>query len=122
MSAEAVRWSCARCRVSVGLLDGSPTRMPATWTRSAESSFCLTCSRALAGEAALDSAPPSSSREELFLLRREAVIRFEIGRTPLAPNRTIALACRTSPKKVASVREALGISAPEQPSIAPGGS
>lgn len=69
----------------------------------------------------MDSAPPTCSREELFLLRREAVIRFEIGRTPLAPNRTIAQACRTSPKKVASVRDALPGVASEQLSAAPGG-
>jgi hypothetical protein len=107
VGAGAVRWSCARCNVSVGRLDGAPTRLPATWTRAGDSTLCLICSRALAGEAAMDSAPADCSREERYLLRREAVIRFEIDRTPLAPNRTIALACRTSPKKVASVRESL---------------
>jgi hypothetical protein len=75
--------------------------------RSGDSAFCLTCSRALAGEAGLDSAPASSSREELHRLRREALIRFEIGRVPLAPNRAIANSCRTSAKAVASVRDAL---------------
>jgi hypothetical protein len=121
VSAEAVRWSCSRCQVSVGLLDGTPSILPASWSRSGDSAFCLTCSRALAGEAAMDSAPPASSREELFLLRREAVIRFEIDRTPLAPNRTIALACRTSPKKVASVRDALEVGVSAQLPVAPGG-
>lgn len=55
----------------------------------------------------MDSAPPACSRDELFLLRRDAVIRFEIDRTPLAPDRIIAHACRTSPRKVASVRREL---------------
>lgn len=93
--------------MSVGRLDGAPSDLPDTWTRAGASTFCLTCSRALAGEAALDSAPDASSREERVRLRREAVIRFEIGRAPLAPNRTIAHACRTSPKTVATIREAL---------------
>ena len=78
-----------------------------TWTRTGDSIFCLTCSRALAGEAALDTAPATSTREERFLLQREAVIRFEIDRTPLAADRIIAHACRTSPRKVASIRAAL---------------
>lgn len=103
----SVRWTCARCDVSVGRLDGAPSPLPETWTRSGPSTFCLTCSRALAGEAALDSAPDTSSREDRVRLRREAVIRFEIDRAPLAPNRTIAHACRTSAGTVASIREAL---------------
>lgn len=107
MSAGAVRWRCDRCLVSVGQIDGTPTRLPATWTCSGDSAFCLTCSRALAGEAALDSAPDACSGEERIRLRREALILFEIDRTPLAPNRAIANACRTSPKTVANVRDML---------------
>src|SRR5690242_7302797 len=101
MAARAVRWSCTRCKVSVGRLDAAPTALPETWTLSGEAAFCLTCSRALAGEAAVDSAPAECTREERFLLQREAVIRFEIDRTPLAADRIIAHACRTSPRKVA---------------------
>jgi hypothetical protein len=104
MGAGAIRWTCGRCKVSVGQLDGTSTQLPPTWTRSDGSTFCLGCSRALAGEAALDSAPSTSSQHERFLLHREAMIRFEIERTPLAPDRIVARACRTSPKKVASVR------------------
>lgn len=113
MGAEAIRWSCARCNVSVGRIDGTPTRLPATWMRSGHLTFCLTCSRALAGEAALDAAPAASSREERSRLRREALIRFEIDRAPLAPNRTIAQACRTSLSTVASVRDALDGASPD---------
>ncbi|MBS1675823.1 MAG: hypothetical protein JST08_00415 [Actinobacteria bacterium] len=121
MGAGAARWSCARCKVSVGRLDGSTTPLPTTWSRTGASTFCLICSRALAGEAAMDSAPPACSRHERFLLRRDAVIRFEIGRTPLAPDRIIARACRTSPKKVASVRKALGDIPFHHPTAARGG-
>jgi hypothetical protein len=56
-------------------------------------------------------APAATSREERVRLRRAALIEFEIGRAPEAPNRTIALACRTSTGAVASVRERLGQSA-----------
>jgi len=69
----------------------------------------------LAGEAALDSAPDASSREDRVRLRREAMIRFELDRAPLAANRTIAHACRTSPATVATIRDALA----EVPSTAP---
>lgn len=104
MSAEAVRWSCARCGVSVGRMDGEATELPESWSQVDELTHCLTCSRALAGEAAMDSAPASCTREERVRLRRTALIAFEIDRAPEAPNRRIALACRTSSAAVAAVR------------------
>jgi hypothetical protein len=55
----------------------------------------------------MDSAPASSSREDLVRLRRTALIEFEICRAPEAPDRTVALACRTSSAAVASVRDEL---------------
>jgi hypothetical protein len=107
MAAEAVRWSCARCEVSVGRIDGEPSMLPASWSRAEGQVLCLTCSRAQAGETAIDSAPVTSSREDRVRLRRTALIEFEIGRAPEAPNRTIALACRTSGAAVAAVRNEL---------------
>jgi len=104
MAAEAVRWSCARCEVSVGRIDGEATLLPATWSRSDGQVLCLTCSRAQAGEAAVELAPDATSREDLVRLRRTALIEFEIDRAPEAANRTIALACRTSSAAVAAVR------------------
>jgi hypothetical protein len=115
MAAEAVRWSCTRCEVSVGRIDGEPTLLPASWSRSDGQSLCLTCRRARAGETAMDSAPAASSREELVRLRRTALIEFEIGRVPEAPNRTIALACRTSSAAVAAVRTELELPAANAP-------
>jgi hypothetical protein len=105
MAAEAIRWSCARCKVSVGQLDGAPTELPASWSRSEDQILCLTCSRAQAGEAAMDSAPAAVSREDRVRLRRTALIEFEIDRAPEAPNATIARACRTSSAAVAAVRD-----------------
>jgi len=67
--------------------------------------FCLACSRAMAGEAAMESAPADCSPEDLARLRRKGLIEFEIGRSPEAPNRTIAQVCRTSTGAVAAIRE-----------------
>jgi hypothetical protein len=111
MATDAVRWRCARCEVSVGRIDGGPALLPASWSRSGGRLLCLACSRAQAGEAAMGSAPASISREERNRLRRTALIEFEIGRAPEAPNRTIALACRTSSSAVAVVRDKLERSA-----------
>jgi len=61
----------------------------------------------------MDSAPDASSREDRVRLRRTALIEFEIGRAPEAPNRTVANACRTSIAAVAAVRNKL-----EQPATA----
>jgi hypothetical protein len=116
MAADAIRWSCARCEVSVGRMDGEPTMLPASWSRSDGQVLCLTCSRAQAGEAAMELAPTATSREDRVRLRRTALIEFEIDRAPEAPNRTIALACRTSSAAVAAVRTELEDSATVAPS------
>lgn len=107
MAADAVRWSCARCKVSVGQIDGAASLLPPSWTLIGGGALCLTCSRAQAGEAAMETAPAASSREERVKIRRTALIEFEIDRAPEAPNRTIALACHTSPAAVAAVRSKL---------------
>jgi hypothetical protein len=88
-------------------MDGAVSGLPLNWTEVDDSAYCLSCSRALAGDAALELAPESSSREERVRLRRDAVIEFELGRTPDKPNRAIAQACRTSATAVATVRTAL---------------
>jgi hypothetical protein len=103
----------------VGRIDGSAMQLPETWTRADKEIYCLNCSRALVGEAAMDAAPPASSREERSRLRRDAVIEFEIGRTPLAPNRVIAHSCRTSLITVATVRRTLEGASSPSPAGAP---
>jgi hypothetical protein len=113
MKRGAVRWSCARCEVSVGRIDGEPTRLPETWVREDGLIYCLSCSRARAGEAAIEAAPETVSREDLARLRRNALIEFEIARAPAAPNRTVALACRTSSAAVAAIRDRLGMTVAE---------
>jgi hypothetical protein len=104
MGARAVRWNCARCEVSVGRIDGESSDLPETWSHILGLTYCLSCSRARAAEAAAEAAPESISREDMVRVRRRGLIAFEIGRSPAAPDRTIANACRTSSKTVAAVR------------------
>jgi hypothetical protein len=102
---DAIRWSCARCGVSAGRIDGKRVSLPGTWTGSGERIFCLSCSRTLAEDAATEAAPADSSREDLVRIRRRGLIEFEISRCPEASNRMIAQACRTSVGAVAAIRE-----------------
>ncbi len=118
MSTDAERWTCGRCEVSVGRIDGEMSGLPETWSAAEESVYCLSCSRARASEAAAESAPEATSREDLVRLRRTALIEFEIGRVPAAPDRTIANSCRTSSGAVAAVRGDLDRAAAEP--VAPG--
>lgn len=105
----AVRWICDRCKVSVGRLDGEGSALPGTWSVVEGVTYCLTCSRARAADAAMDALPETTSREDRFRFRRNALIAFELERTPAAPDRVIAGACRTSPKTVAAVRHELDL-------------
>lgn len=122
MRARAVRWTCARCEVSVGHIDGRARSLPGTWTRCDGLTYCLSCSRARAGEAAVVSVPETTSREDRARLKRRALIAFEIARTPAAPNRKIANACRTSALAVAAVRDVLANRPPTSEHAARGGS
>ena len=108
VTAGAARWTCAKCAVSVGRIDGEPTGRPTSWTESAEGIFCLGCSRAMAGDVAADAAASDCKPDERSRIRRRALIEFEIGRNPEAPDRRIAQSCRTSSTAVASVRASIG--------------
>lgn len=99
----------------MGRIDGEPTRLPETWAQEDGLTYCLSCSRARAGEAAVEAAPEAISREDLTRVRRNALVEFEIGRAPQAPNRTVALACRTSSAAVAAIRDRLGQAVAEAP-------
>ena len=48
----------------------------------ATATYCLSCSRARAGEAAIVSAPESTTREDRARLKRTALIDFETARAP----------------------------------------
>ena len=96
--------------------------MPATWTRSDGQTYCLGCSRARAADAAMDFAPETASPDDRIRLRRNALIEFELARTPTAPDRVVANACRTSSKAVSTVRGEMGLCSPVlEPALPPAG-
>lgn len=95
--------------MSVGRIDGVAAARPSTWTQNEDGIFCLGCSRALAGESAIDSAPEDCSSEDRARLRRSAMIEFEVRRVPDSPDRRIAQACRTSASAVKAVRERIDL-------------
>jgi hypothetical protein len=104
-----VRWSCARCEVSAGQIDDRPSPLPPTWTTSEGLAYCLSCSRARAADEAMELLPETITGEARAKLRRKALIRFEISRSPDSANRVIASACRTSTMAVAAVRDEIDI-------------
>ena len=103
---EATRWSCDRCGVSVGRMDGERVILPDTWSRTEAGLHCLGCSRAQAEDAAIEAAPAGTVHADIARIRRVARVEFEISRTPDAPDQTIARACRTSASKVEAIRNA----------------
>jgi hypothetical protein len=103
----ARRWTCKSCGVAVGRIDGESVPLPESWISGDDGDFCLTCRRARAGEAALDSIPTGSSIEDRAHARRAGLIEFEVRRSPDLTDGRIAKACRTSASTVAAARKAL---------------
>jgi hypothetical protein len=108
----ARKWTCAECGVSAGHIDREPVPMPRAWVASGEGTFCLTCRRERAAEAALVTAPLDSPVATRAKLRRAALIEFEVSRTPDQSNGTIARACRTSVAAVGKARRRLELPEP----------
>src|SRR5262245_11600851 len=101
---ESRRWTCSRCGMAVGRIDGRPVPLPESWETGADGQFCLTCRRQRAADAAQDEAPTGCSAEARAKARRAGLIEFEVRRTPALPDNTIARACRTSASAVAAAR------------------
>jgi hypothetical protein len=112
----AASWTCDGCAVSISRIDGKRTPLPTGWESSTEGQFCLLCSRARAAEAALETAPKNSTRDERAKLRRAALIEFEVRRVPELPDNAIARACRSSAAAVAATRKRIGEREPDAPS------
>lgn len=112
-SGTAASWTCDCCAVSISRIDGRSAPLPTGWESSSEGLFCLLCSRSRAAEAALESAPESSTRDERAKLRRAALIEFEIRRVPELPDSAIARACRSSVAAVAAARKRIGARKPD---------
>ena len=77
---------------------------PAGWTRRGDKAHCLQCRRAIAAEAANETAPEGATREERAKLRAQALIEFEIRRDPDRPNGEIAKVVRCSVPAVMKAR------------------
>ncbi len=104
---SAKRWTCDRCAVSFGQIDGDPCPLPKAWAVSGDGIFCLACSRANAVDAVLEATAEDRSREDRVRIRRTALIEFELRRLPEAPDNSIARVCRTSTATVTRVRRAM---------------
>jgi hypothetical protein len=103
----ARKWTCDRCDVSVGQIDGGKVPMPESWATGSDGRFCLTCRRERAAEAALDAAPADCSNDARAKLRREGLVEFEVRRAPDRADNAIAKACHTSASAVAAARRQL---------------
>jgi hypothetical protein len=105
--ADARKWTCARCAMSISRIDGAQTPLPESWESCAEGDFCLACRRERAAEAALAATPSDCNNEVRAKARRAGLIEFEVMRTPELNDNTIARACRTTPSAVAAARRRL---------------
>jgi hypothetical protein len=102
------RWTCSRCGMSVGRIDGRRVPPPESWDLGAEGHFCLACRRQRAADAAQEEAR-TGSVETVAKARRAGLIEFEVRRTPTLTDGTIARACHTSALAVAAARKRLGM-------------
>ena len=99
-------WCCDRCAVKIKWMPGYERKggPPAGWTRRGDKAHCLQCRRAIAAEAANETAPEGATREERAKLRAQALIEFEIRRDPDRPNGEIAKVVRCSVPAVMKAR------------------
>jgi len=109
----AKKWTCDECGVSVSRLGGEKVKLPESWARSKEGTFCLLCRRERAAQAALRKAPKDCGLEDRAKLRRAALVEFEVRRRPNHGNGEIAKACRSSVAAVVAARKRLKLPAPE---------
>jgi hypothetical protein len=105
---DARGWCCDRCAVTISWMPGYERKgPPAGWTRRGDKAHCLQCRRAIAAEAANETAPAGATREERAKLRAQALIEFEIRRDPDRPNGEIAKVVRCSVPAVLKARRRL---------------
>ncbi len=86
---------------------------PEAWERGRAGTFCLSCRRDRAAQAALDAAPDDSPVETRAKLRRAALIEFEVSRRPDHGDGAIAKACHSSVSAVAAARRRLKLPSPK---------
>jgi hypothetical protein len=105
---SARRWTCSRCGMAVGRIDGEQVELPDSWEQCEEGDFCLSCRRERAADVAQEAATrDEASTEERAKARRAGLIEFEVRRTPDLSDNAIARACRTTTAAVTAARERL---------------
>ena len=104
----ARRWTCDRCGMTTGRIDGDRSPLPESWASDVDGQFCLACRRERAAEAAQEAAPSDCDSNARAKLRRAGLIEFEVLRVPDHADNVIAKACHSSPSVVAAARQRLG--------------
>jgi len=87
---------------------GEFTGPPSSWEQLDGISYCLGCSRTLAGEARAATMSEHDSPAERLRADAEGRIEFELRRMPDRCDTRIARACKTNVTTVRQVRERLG--------------
>ncbi len=103
-AAHPRRWTCAGCDVTVRYAAGSKStpRRPEGWTKAGGQWLCLHCQREKAVEKATIGA-----KGDGWASRRQALLEFELRRSPEEPDGVIAKRANCSTGHVRKVREEL---------------
>jgi hypothetical protein len=98
------RWTCAGCEVTVRYAAGSSAvpRRPEGWTKRGGQWLCLHCQR----EKAVEKATIGANGDG-WASRRQALLEFELRRSPNEPDGVIAKRANCSTGHVRKVREEL---------------
>lgn len=98
------RWTCSGCEVTVRYAAGSKAtpRRPEGWSKAGGRWLCLHCQR----EKAVEKATVGSGGDG-WASRRQALLEFELRRSPEEPDGVIAKRANCSTGHVRKVREEL---------------
>jgi hypothetical protein len=98
-------WTCTGCEVTVRYAAGSKfaPRRPEGWTKRGGKWLCLHCRR----EKAIEQATVGTGGADGWASRRQALLEFELRRSPDEPDGVIAKRANCSTGHVKKIREEL---------------